>query len=76
MLDMFSGSITSTTITTGFYKNEISISGGLTNAKYVSALMSNGNLYPMMKSSSALVVFNGINFQNDNVTVSKIYYKE
>lgn len=71
------GEITSTQIVSGaFYKNEIAISAGLTNAKYVAALMSNGNLYPMAKTSSSIVCFNGINFQTGSVTVSKIYYKE
>ena len=71
------GAITTTEIVNGaFYKNEIAITSGLTNAKYVSALMSNGNLYPMMKTSSSLVVFNGVNFQANSITVSKIYYKE
>ena len=70
------GVVSTTTIATNFYKNEIAITGGLINAKYVSALMSNGNLYPMAKTSNSLVVFNGIDFENANITVSKIYYKD
>lgn len=71
------GAISTTEIVSNaLYKNEIAITGELTNAKYVSALMSNGNLYPMMKTSTSLVVISEIDFETDNITVSKIYYKD
>ena len=71
------GSITSSEIVSGeFYKNNIAYSGGLTNAKYVIAVMSNGILYPMIITSTLLVVYSGTSWQASNLTVAKIYYKE
>ena len=70
------GAITSSEIVSGeFYKNNIAYSGGLTNAKYVVAHMSNGILYPMILTSTLLVVYSGTNWQSSSLTVSKIYYK-
>ena len=71
------GAITSSQIVAGeFYKNNIAITGGLTNAKYVIAVMSNGNKYPMIITSSLLVTYSVTSWQASNLTVTKIYYKE
>lgn len=71
------GSIASTQITTGWYKNVIAISGGLTNAKDVKVKMSNGYTYtPTGFSTSEIVIFSGVDFQSGGITVSNVYFKD
>ena len=70
------GSITSTQVTTGWYKNIIAITGGLTNAKDVKVKMSNGYTYtPTGFSTSEIVIFSGVDFQSGSISVDTIYYK-
>ena len=71
------GSITSTTISTGWYKNVIFISGGLTNARDVKVKMSNGYTYtPTGFSVSEIVIFSGVDFSTNNITVDTIYFND
>ena len=70
------GEITTTTITTGFYKNSIAITSGLSTAIDVRVQMSNGAIYPaILNGATELVIFNGTNFQTAGTTVVKVYWK-
>lgn len=72
------GAITSSEIVSGaFYRNNIAITSGLANAKYVSVKMSNNVIYPcFINAGTQLVVYSGSNWETGSLTVSKVYYKE
>ena len=69
------GTIASSTIATGFYKNTIAYTDGIGNEDCIFVKMSNGAVYPMINDSanSQLVVFNGIDFENTPLTISKCW---
>lgn len=70
------GAITTSTITTGWYSNKIAISGGLNSAIDVRVKMSNGAIYPAVNNNGTeLVIFNGVDFTANNITVTAVYYK-
>lgn len=80
------GSITSTAITTGWYKHTIAISGGVLDDAIdvrVKVQYLDGNNqtvvvnYPaILNNKTELVIFSGLDLQTEGAVVSAVYYKE
>lgn len=70
------GAVTSTAVGS-MYRNNIAISGTTLNTAIdVRVKMSNGAVYPAINNAgSELVIFNGVDFVANSITVTTVYYK-
>lgn len=70
------GAVTSTQVGS-MYRNNIAISGTTLNTAIdVRVKMSNGAVYPVINNGgSELVIFNGVDFVANSITVTTVYYK-
>lgn len=71
------GTITSTETATGsgFYKNDIPYTGGISNEDVINVKMSNGAVYQAINdtANSQLVIYTAVNFATNSISVSKCW---